>query len=470
MKRSVLVKILKIKYERIIAFLFAIMLVGALFIKAMYSFEDRPYFTSNTVMDWIFLIVNIVVYILFYRYRKELQRKFSLFAYSILFWGLSVSFIILVPEIPFSDMGGVYNGAVYISSFDIWGLYADSYFQTFPGNVRLSLFWSLFLFIFPKSIVTVRIINIAFLFLSSVLTMYIAKGIGLKYYKLSFIVMTFYASWIMYGGVVYYEGPVILLLMFAIYIYIYKRQFIVAMCFVGFAAYFRMISYIFAIAIICDYLINIKNEHQRNGIRRLLKGIIILLIISVVPGKLVMHYMVDENFREYPIWNQFYIGINESKIGFMDQDFSYSRSFMDIVNRIKEYGLLRLIKIVIKKTFWLWTQGTFQVQRYVFGNDSLCEEEKFYYHTFLTNHLLRDEQPLRTLINSFLRSQYIVSFAIVDFSIFYAERKSAMRIIINVIIITFFSLILYELKSRYIFHLIPLMAICIIDSMEKVEG
>ena len=455
-------------YGTILGILFLGILIVSLFVKAMYSFDDSPYFTRNNLVDYFFLGMHLLIIVLIYRYRDYIQIYFSLSLFSFLFFYFTIVFNILSPVIPFSDMGGVYDGALDITSLDFNALFSEPYFQVFPGNIKLSLFWGFVLLPLPKSIFSLRAINAILLYMISVLCLKIAKSYGLKYYNLSFVMMTFFGSWIMYTSVVYYEGPLIFLSMLALYMYKCKDKLVLSALILGLAAYFRMLAAVFVVAILCDYLLNSEISKERK-MTDALKAVICYIVVSFVPTKIVWLLFIRGRFEEYPIWNQFYIGFNEAKFGFMDQDFSYSRNLRDILQRIIDYGPLRTIRIIIKKTFWLWTQGTFQAQRYVFGEDALTENEKFYYHSLLTNHLLNDNQKLRCLINSFLRAQYLSIFFVTSYALLTTRRRKEFTVFINVLLFTFLGMLIYELKSRYILHVIPIMSLFFAEGIERLE-
>lgn len=187
-----------------------------------------------------------------------------------------------------------------------------------------------------------------------------------------------------------------------------------------------------------------------------------------------MKGIVDETFltaehKSYPGWNQIYIGLNEEKLGMMDGDFSYDRDAGDIVARIQEYGSLKTVKILAMKTFWLWTQGTYQAQRYGFGLDVENERDKFEYETIITKRLLNDEQKVRKVVNAFMRAQYMIMFALMTYTLWRKKDISDMRILYYIIIATFLIMIVYELKSRYIFHCFPGMAVMSCWALENIE-
>ena len=111
-------------------------------------------------------------------------------------------------------------------------------------------------------------------------------------------------------------------------------------------------------------------------------------------------------------------------------------------------------------------QGTYQADRYGFGINTISEEEKFEYVTVATKHLLNDGQRTRKIINSFMRDQYILLFFLMVVMLWKNKDISDKREIYYVIIATFFALIVYEMKSRFILHCLPLMSILACGALE----
>ena len=153
----------------------------------------------------------------------------------------------------------------------------------------------------------------------------------------------------------------------------------------------------------------------------------------------------------------------------MDGDFSYERSAQDVLDRIRDYGPVRMAKILGKKIFWTWSQGTYQAQRYAFGYDVEEANNKFYYSTLLSDYLMRDEQPLREIINSMMRAQYMVLFGLMLVTIYDDRKKSVekYRWLYYSLIATVLMLMVWEMKSRYILHCYPLMCILACRALEN---
>lgn len=443
---------------------FLIIFFVGLFVKAMYSFDDSPYFTNVSMCDIIMGIVAFLMATFIYKKRAWLQENLNCKLCFGTFLIVAVVFILLVPLTPFSDMASIWRGALNFSQFKWYEFLADEYWNVFPGNILLACFWGFLLIPLPKSIISLKIINALMIYAIIAVTRELAKILEVKYYNVVYIMMLTFSPMFLYINHVYYDAPVILLCMLAIYLYKKNNWIVVPMVLLGLAKYLRDMALVFFAALV---IVNFFDAYDRknNDTRRYLKslarilvGVIIFACISKGLSTIVNDKFVNDNFQRYPAWNQYYIGINETEFGFMDNDFSYDRSFEDVVNRVKEYGPAKMTKILIKKTFWLWSQGTYQAQRYAFGSDVSEWSQKFDYETILTGYLLSDNQVIRRMINSFMRAQYYVFFGLMIFAMWREKNAGKFRLLYYVIIATFLIMLVYELKSRYILQLLPFMS------------
>lgn len=451
---------------------FAVILIVALFIKAMYSFDDSPYFICSDIYDMSALVLVSGVFYLLYRKRDWIQECLNYKLCFICFMTAAVVYVCLVPLSPFSDMGGIYRGAISFSKLQWEEMLKDAYWSEFPGNLKLSIFWGILILPFPKTLITLKLLNICMIYGVIYYTRKLANVCGIKYYNLVYLFLLLFLPLFLYANHVYFDTPLILLCTIAMYVYKKFDHIIFTGILLGFAGFLRKNALIFLIAICIVYVFEkwniIKSKKGIKMFGKLLAGIVLFAFLYKVPGMAVNYIFIQENFKSYPAWNQIYIGLNEEEFGFMDHDFSYDRSAKDVLQRMQEYGLFRLFKIIMKKTFWLWSQGTYQAQRYAFGPDVITGAEKFEYETVLTDYLLTDSQFLRRFVNLFMRTEYLVIFGLMVLSMFKTRRYEQFRVFYYMIAATFLIMLVYELKSRYILHLLPFMMIMAGDGTEMI--
>lgn len=458
--------------RNVLKIVFSIIFIGALVIKAMYSFDDSPYFTHNNLCDYVMIIVVCVVLGLIIKFRNWLNVHMNYKLCCVAFFIISLLYILMVPLEPFSDMAAVYRGALKFARFEISDLLDDNYWKLFPGNILLAVFWGIILIPLPKCLITIKICNIIFIYLIVLITRNIAKVYGVRYYNIVYLLMLTFIPLLLYSNHVYFDLPVMFLCLLAIYLFVKGKNILLVFGILGVGQYIRLSVSIFMLAILIVYIFNSASKINKSNIFQYIKRIGLSLIVFVFLGFMLPRIVQkacfgDEKVKSYSGWNQIYIGLNEEEFGFMDNDFSYDRSFSDIINRVKAYGPYRLSKILTKKTFWLWSQGTYQAERYGFGGDVSIWSEKFSEETILTNYLLNSGQLLRKIINSLMRAQYLAVFLLMICEFWNEKNMEQYRLFYYLFFATFLIMIVYEMKSRYILHLLPMMVIFAVRFIEE---
>ncbi len=456
--------------KNILKIIFSIIFTLAFFIKAMYYFDDSPYFTYNNLYDITMALLCIILFMAIVKNADLIQKHVNYRLCFVIFMFFSVMYMLLVPLKPFSDMEAIYNGALHISRFEFKELLADSYWSVFPGNMILATFWGILLIPLPKSLITIKVINALTIYFIAVITKNIAKEYGIRNYNLVYLFTLTFSPLFLYINHVYFDLPVIFLCMLAIYLFAKKKNIIFVFSLLGIAKYIRDSASIVMTAIFFVYIFNLISNNKKllKKIVTLILAIIVFVLLGFALPKLVMKfYYGNSTVKSYSGWNQIYIGINESEFGFMDNDFSYDRNLNDVIRRIHDYGPVKMTKIISKKTFWLWSQGTYQAERYAFGSNTNNTSDKFQYNTFLTKYLMNSDQTLRKIINSFMRAQYLILFFLMIIAFWKEKDMSTYRLFYYIIFGTFAIMLIYELKSRYILQLSPLMIIFAVRSIDE---
>ncbi len=450
--------------KNILRIVFTIVFIVGVVIKPMYCFDDSPYFERVKLIDIVVGIIVLLAFYYIYKFRDCIQANFKYLYGFIFFTLISCVYIYMVPLKPFSDMQYIYESAINFATFQWSDIMAGEYWKMFSSNIYLGVFWGVLIFLLPKKLVTFKILNMLFAYGIIYFTSKLCKEYKYKYYKVIYLLLLVFSPIILYENHIYCEMPFVFFCTLALYIWKKYDNIYLFSLFIGIARYLRSNGTIFLLAVIFAIIFkDITKKNSKKEILEKIKKVFCMLVIFVIVYKGLL-FIVDCNFdrsefKQYPKWNQFYIGINEEEFGFMDNDFSYDRTLQDVIDRVVEYGPVRMSKIFVKKIHWTWMQGTYQAERYGFGNNTISYEEKFEYATICTGHLLNDNQRTRKIINSFMRNQYIVLFALMVVMLWKNKDISDKREIYYVIVATFLILIVYEMKSRFIFHCIPLMAI-----------
>lgn len=456
---------------------FVAVLGFSFFIKPMYDFSDAPYFSWYTFLDVIVLCFGglFITYVIKYCdfIEQKLSYKWMILAYLV----CAVAFIVLVPLIPFSDMKYVWESALDFSNFQWDKIYASEYMQTFKGNIKLSVILGLCLIVLPKSLFSLKALNILFLLGIALCSAKTIEHLQWKYSKLTCCCILFFMPAFLYINHIYFDLLFLLIASLSLYLYTKSRNNIILpfLC-LGFAYIFRVNAFLYVAAILIDF--GIHMFQQKVALKRILMqffiSILVFFGIGMGGAKLIARTFYDSSIPSYPIWNQLYIGINENKFGFMDGDFDVNRSLSDVIDRMKEYGAMTMTEIYMKKNLWIWGEGTYQSSRYAFGLDSEDYREKYAYATPITPYVMSSEQDGRKFITAFCRIEYL-SFAAMMLISVYQQRKniSTSRIFLLVFLCTIGILTFYEMKSRYILHCFPLMIMMALqyqsDSVKEVS-
>ena len=128
--------------------------------------------------------------------------------------------------------------------------------------------------------------------------------------------------------------------------------------------------------------------------------------------------------------------------------------------------------LLAKKEYWLFTEGTYQVQRYAFGEG---QENTFYYETPVTLKVSNPEtSKTRKAIDYITKGQYliIIFLAFIDLIIKDSEKdiKNKKDLLLYFIIGMFSFYLVWEIKSRYIYCLHPVFLILAVSGIEKITN
>lgn len=456
----------------------------ALVIKAKYSFQDFPYFERNTIFDIIFLALFVILYMILYKNKGIIEKKIKYWMLWLFFGILGVLFVVLVPIKPFSDMQHVVNGALLFAKRDINGILNSEYLQNITKNMKVSGFYALFIAFFPKTHMSLKIVNVFFYLLIAHFMSLIAYNMNFKYSKMVYIFVASFLPLILYCNHVYYDLPTLLMCTIGVYFYTKgkdrKNMLLCGLC-LGIGASLRILAYLFLIAIIVDYVFYYKKEIFNKHCNQLII-LLCFVIISVGIPKIcdlgVNTFFRVEGAQDESIWDLFWMGINEEEFGFKHNEIQdgTKKSFSDFYELLISRDVEQNCKLFGRKIFWEWSQGTYQAQRYAFGAEIFGksnEEQlaKFQYVTPVTQFFLNDGQIVRRIINSLCRAQYLALFLFMIIGMFNMkdDEMDQYRMFIYLMFGTFLVLFFYELKSRYVLHCLIPMIVLALRGCERVS-
>nr|WP_302598880.1 hypothetical protein [uncultured Cellulosilyticum sp.] len=454
---------------------FSIIFLLSLVIKPMYHFQDYPYFEWVNSLDIVCICAMGIITYGIYKCREEIEKRLSVKKIIVGFIVVSLIYIALVPLEAFSDMKQIYEGALIFAQEGFSGLRGIEYFKVYPNNIVITIVYGIILMIFPQSIVTLKIINIAIVLGTAIV---IQKLWAIQNSKYTNIVLLFNLAFlpiIIYINHIYTDLLFVMCTLAAVYIYIKCGKKIIAPMIILAMTYFiRPIAVIFIVAVLIDYICYVYEKRAKTKIKEIIIASIIGILIFGTSNMIITKYVADEQEQRIPVWSFIYMGFNQEEFGFQDDSHDANRTPSQIIDRIKGYSAKEMLELIGKKVFWTWGEGTYQAARYGFGANVENEEDKFLYTTPITKYLKTNEQPLRQIVNSIMRSQYII---LLGFSLIYCvkERKDDVKVIYLVILGTLIFYTIWEIKSRYIIHLYPFMLlaadkIMFLDNRKRYEN
>lgn len=454
--------------EYFLIILFAIITIAMLFINSIYLYIDKPDFTINNIWNYVGILINIVFLIVIVMINQYLKKKFLYNQYInkiifFIYFIFEIAYLKLVPIIPFSDMKYVTDIALSNFTSQI------EYLQANPNNLPITIIFNLIFRFTTYDVFVLKIVNI----ICNIITIYFAykiyKNIYRKESKLVIFLGVTSISVFLYVNNVYNDIIFTALTTIIIYLVTKEKQSktdIIIISILSFMQFIiRPVGIIFIIAI-CMYFL-LKKKNIKNV--AIILGICMAFYVIYIPIENMLIPKSDEK-KEYPIWSYIQMGINEEEFGFQDSSHSTEWTFEDVKKRITDLGPEKLIKLLCKKHCWLWTEGTYQVERYAFG---IGEGEQYFYDTPITKLVYNsDTSQVRKALEYLMKGQYFVLIALSLINCIFRNENKNLKdkedLLLYVIIGLFCFYTIWEMKSRYIYCLYPIFLIFATGGIEKI--
>ncbi len=446
-----------------------VIVVGMMFINSIYLYIDKPDFQMNNIWNYVGIVIGAIGIVILVIINNILKKKFPEKKYITpmllgLYFIIGIMYVKLIPLKPFSDMGKVYDIAINNFRYDI------EYLQQYPNNLPITIIFYLILKL-HKGVMAIKILNIICNIAIIYFTYKTYTNITKKKNKLVLLLGITSISMLLYENCLY--NDIIFTSLVAIIIYIATKEEhsikdIVALSLLSFAQYIiRPVGIILIIAI-CMYFI-LKKQNLK-----IILSIILTFIICNLIYIPIKNYFIPktEEPADYPIWSFIQMGINEEEFGFQNQTHSTEWKPQDVIDRIKTLGPKRLATLLAKKEYWLFTEGTYQVERYAFGAG---QDDAFYYETFLSKRVQNPETSKeRKAIDYLMKGQYfvLILLSLIDLLIKDKEKeiKDKKDLLLYFIIGMFCFYLIWEIKSRYIYCLNPIFIILATSGIEKLQN
>jgi hypothetical protein len=368
------------------------------------------------------------------------------------------------------------------------------YLFKFPYNFSMVLYFNVLLSLFPGNYFVIKLFNILFTLATTLLTYLIYREFSVNPEDNEYGVLIFAATFIpalfmcnyMYNDVIsttFFTGYLYFMIRFIKVGRIMKL--VIASLLLSIGNYFRNIGTIFLIAAIIYLLLYIK----KIGIKKISASILILLLLFAIPGwaqnaALQASHKVEESIykNSAPVHLWLNMGIDRKRFGFFDHNKSYkiyikkadydkerSKELFkeEIKRKFREASVEDIVDMYYKKIIWTWTEGTYQIDRYGLGVYPEAVKAKnvlimggYHYRTSTTDLINRDNQYRETLLWSLYGMNFLM-YCFIAVRLLYCMRyKRFEEVLLIIILLGFIGFyILWEIKSRYIYPVYPILII-----------
>lgn len=443
---------------------FSILVIFMFIINSVYLYTDEPDFKINSIRNYIGIAINLIFITGIIFFTRKISKKIKNYKLLVgiiflVYFLLEIVYIFLIPIIPFSDMGEVVKIAMSDFNDNI------EYLQVYPNNFFICVIYNLIFRITSYNVWSIKVLNI----ICNILTIYFAYRIYRNIFKKDNILVLLLGSvgisTFLYTNCTYNDLIFTTLVTVVIFCLTKEKQNLANMIIISVLSFLqfivRPVGIILIIAICMYYLLKEKN------VKKILIVLSIILILNL-GYKTIQHKIIPKSEEEIPIWSFLQMGINEKEFGFQDSSHSSEWTFKDYKERIGELGFIRIIKLISKKIVWTWTEGTYQVERYAFGQNL---EKQYYYDTFLTPKVFETNSNIRNTLEYLMKGQYLLLMILSLFGIIFEDEnidKNKIYLLFYLIIGMFCFYIIWEIKSRYIYCLYPIFLILATDGIDRL--
>lgn len=422
---------------------------------------------------------------------------------------VQILFVLLFPIAAYEDAVIVEGFAKQILSGDFSSLGIGHYLGYYPNNIGITLFFTFLYSFLPKSYITLRLVNVIFNTISVWLIYKLYNELMPEKknnsYGVLLLSVLFMPAIILnnftYGDIICNTFCLAAMLNALKFIRFGKLKYgVYTAVFLMLGNFMRSIALLFLFAILLYWIVNMADKIKFNKVTLSWKNIISAILLTVIIFNLPLKIfsvvglkagIIPEpvGIHANPVWRWINIGFPEEKrLGYWDGgrnayifisrfncDPKRASEFFknDILEKYKKIGKLNTLKSYIKKTFWLWTEGTYSVNFY--GLSQAVKSENFIlYKTPLVKYIEPGDKLARNSLNWLLHAKNWVFLILISVSIYNSIRRKDYTFELFAYVIIFYIgfYLLWEVKSRYLFGLYPVFIIMAYDSLsfDKIKG
>lgn len=444
-----------------------------------YRYYDKPAWVHQ---DSILLLISVLSTVLTLAWVSILSKRLNkcnsrrvLFIIINLSVIVQLIFLLLFPTRQFADQGIVNQISLDIIKGDFEAFKKGGYLYQYPNNVGITLFLSLIYRIFPQSLLVPKLLNVVFSTVTSYLIFKIFNEAHPEKENQHGILIfsCFFPPMILLNNLVYNDIIATTLFAAAIY-YVFRfansRKWyllVIAGVLLSIGNFLRQVGIVLLLAI-SIYLIII-----RIPIIKSIAFLVVVLILCKLPVFFINTYLLENEKITEPLGNNsipihmwIHMGMNEEKIGYWDDSYSWGiynnqcqsnkqesiQVYRQLINeKLREMGINNLAKVYLEKNLWLWTEGTYQAEYYGIGA---------WGHLYSTPATIKYDSSVqfRDSIRWLLHVINILMLGLIFIGLMYSVyKKSHYPLLLPVIILLGFIgfYTIWEIKPRYLYPIYP---------------
>jgi hypothetical protein len=475
---------------------------ASFFVRAKYLYAvygDTPVLEKQQLLLFIvvaaaLLLIGLGLYSLCRRL-DTFSPKIVIPAVLLVSFAIQTAIIFLFPRLPTDDSQTVLTLAQnMLYRGDYSAFQTSGYLHMFPFNFSTVLYLKALLFVFPDNYLVIKFFNIGFTLVTTLMVYLLYKELNVKSQSRDYgilVLAAIYAPALFMNNFIYNDVIATAFLTSALYFAVRfmkeasLKYMIYAAVLLAIGDYFRSIGAIFLVAIVFSVLLQIR----KLGVKKSVLGLAVTVLLFMVPGwtqNLLLQATGkvegSVNANSAPVYMWLNMGINQSTFGFWDNRQSYniyqrqagynkdksSELFKaEISRKLSEASTGDLVKMYAKKLVWIWTEGTYQMERYGIGNGSStigrgmgAVGDKYSYTTFATE-LFKGDSNARVGLTWAMYAMNILMYGFILVRLIGSlKTKRFMETPLVLVILGFIAFyLLWEIKSRYLFPVYPLLLV-----------
>lgn len=492
-----MIRIIRISVYVIYTSFLLCFICASLFLRAQYNFtvyKDIPVITRQNTVSLIaagvilFLVLSVIVL------ASGKLEKYSawvvvpiILTFSIL---IQSTFILMFPTMPTADMGIVDFAANKFLEGSFEAFERGHYLYMHPQNMGISLYLYFLYSTLSNGIFVPKFMNILFSTLTSLMIFLIYRELNGSDRKNDYSILIaacLFPPSIVINNLIYNDiistSFFTCSVFFAIkYVKCKKIYFaLLFSVFLSLGNFLRSIGLIFLLAIAIYVIFNTQS------LKKTVLALLIALMVFSIPSPAVKKIIESRaNLQEpigknsAPVWMWIHMGMSMDTMGFWDDWVSYDIYFASgwdkklsekiyrerIAENLKNLGAKSLMELYLKKTFWVWTEGTYQSEYYGLGGYN----SGGYLYESAANRFLQDgsqyRDVFRWIVYVFNFLMYCLIVLMLTVSIKKRDYKEELFVLIILGFIAFY--IIWEIKSRYLYPCYPYLLILAYTGMRRI--